>query len=267
MTETARKIEAPEVERHPGKFVWFELLTSESRRAQAFYAEVLGWKVQPFPMGGGHTSEMIHAGDAMIGGYGRPRRPGEPSRWIGFASVTDVDCAVAEALSAGGTVIQPSHDIPGVGRRAGLVDSQGAEFSVLCSLMGDPPDVQAVPEGRWLWNELHVPDTARGLAFYRRVLGFESRAFGSGGGAPYFVLSRDGADRGGVTSAGCREAPTHWLPYVHVQDVDGAVDRARRGGGRVRMVEDIPGVGRIAVLVDPVGATIALLSPRPGSKA
>ena len=183
-----------------------------------------------------------------------------------FASVTDVDRTVAEALSGGGTVVEPSHDIPGVGRRAGLLDPQGAEFSVFRSLMGDPPDVQAVPEGRWLWNELHVPDTGRGLAFYRRVLGFESRAFGDGGGEPYFVLSREGADRGGVTSAGCREAPSHWLPYVHVQDVDGAVERARRAGAQLRMVEDIPGVGRIAVLVDPVGAVIALLSPGPVSK-
>ena len=161
------------MERHPGKFVWFELLTSESRRAQAFYGAVLGWKVQPFPIGSGQTYEMIHAGDAMIGAYASPRRPGEPSRWIAFASVTDVDRTVAEALSGGGTVVEPSHDIPGVGRRAGLLDPLGAEFSLFRSLMGDPPDVQAVPEGRWLWNELHVPDPGRGLAFYRRVLGFE----------------------------------------------------------------------------------------------
>ena len=79
----------------------------------------------------------------------------------------------------------------------------------------------------------------------------------------YTILSRDGVDRGGVTSAGCRMVPAHWLPYVHVQDVDGAVDRTRRAGGQVRMLESIPGVGRIAIVAEPGGALLALLSPRP----
>src|SRR5713226_963425 len=34
----------------PGKFVWFELASSDAKKAQAFYGEVLGWKVKPFPM-------------------------------------------------------------------------------------------------------------------------------------------------------------------------------------------------------------------------
>jgi len=64
----------------PGKFVWFELVSRDAKKAQAFYGEVLGWKVQPFPMGN-FTYEMILAGDtpdSMIGGYAAPTsdRPG-----------------------------------------------------------------------------------------------------------------------------------------------------------------------------------------------
>jgi predicted enzyme related to lactoylglutathione lyase len=66
-----------------------------------------------------------------------------------------------------------------------------------------------------------------------------------------------------VTTAGCREVPAHWLPYVHVPDVDGAATRARQAGGQVRMIETIPGVGRLGVLAEPGGAVLALLSPRP----
>jgi predicted enzyme related to lactoylglutathione lyase len=29
----------------PGKFVWFELISRDAKKAQAFYGEVLGWKV------------------------------------------------------------------------------------------------------------------------------------------------------------------------------------------------------------------------------
>src|ERR1700687_3286059 len=52
----------------PGKFVWFEHASRDPKRAQAFYAEVLGWKVQAFPMGAS-TYDMIFAGDVMLGGY------------------------------------------------------------------------------------------------------------------------------------------------------------------------------------------------------
>jgi predicted enzyme related to lactoylglutathione lyase len=59
----------------PGKFAWFELVSSDAKKAQAFYGEVLGWKVAPFPIGA-FTYEMILAGDTvdtMIGGYAAPK--------------------------------------------------------------------------------------------------------------------------------------------------------------------------------------------------
>ena len=45
----------------PGKFVWFEHVSRDGKKAQAFYGEVLGWKVEPFPMSD-VTYDMIHAG-------------------------------------------------------------------------------------------------------------------------------------------------------------------------------------------------------------
>lgn len=265
MSETARRVESPEVERHPGKFVWFELVTPDPRRAQSFYAAVLGWKVQPFPVGG-QTYDMVYAGDTMIAGYTPPRTPAEPARWVSCISVDDVDRTVAHAVEAGGRLVGTVVETPGVGRVARIVDPQGVELSLFRNAMGDPPDVEQIPEGLWLWNELHVPDPGAAVDFYGRVLGYQHRVFGPGGDEPYVILSRDGVDRGGVTSAGCREGPSHWLPYVHVKDVDRAAARARNAGGQVRMVEDIPGVGRFAVIVEPAGAVLALLSPLPRTK-
>ena len=46
-----------------GTFVWFELVTRNPARAQAFYGEVLGWKVERFPMEG-FTYEMIKVGES-----------------------------------------------------------------------------------------------------------------------------------------------------------------------------------------------------------
>src|SRR4029077_4795266 len=79
----------------PGKFVWFELVSRDAKKAQAFYSEVFGWKAVPFPMGA-FTYEMIYAGDTadtMIGGYALPKNDRQPSHWISYVSVEDVDAA------------------------------------------------------------------------------------------------------------------------------------------------------------------------------
>src|SRR6185369_11791841 len=104
----------------PGKFAWFELVTRDARKAQAFYGEVLGWKTQAFPMGA-TSYDMILAGatlDTMIGGYTQPKSDRQPSHWIAYVSVEDVDAAAKVAASNGGKVVEPPSDIPIVGRRA-----------------------------------------------------------------------------------------------------------------------------------------------------
>ena len=46
----------------PGKFVWFEHVSEDAKKAQEFYGDVLGWTVRPFPMGE-VAYEMILTGD------------------------------------------------------------------------------------------------------------------------------------------------------------------------------------------------------------
>jgi predicted enzyme related to lactoylglutathione lyase len=53
-----------------------------------------------------------------------------------------------------------------------------------------------------------------------------------------------------------------WLPYVQVEDCDATADRAVSLGGRIAAPPmDIPTVGRIAVLLDPEFATLAIWTP------
>ena len=52
--------------------------SKDAKKAQAFYGEVLGWKVQPFPMGDS-TYEMIYAASGATRVI--PRRAGAP-RWL-----------------------------------------------------------------------------------------------------------------------------------------------------------------------------------------
>jgi len=53
-----------------------------------------------------------------------------------------------------------------------------------------------------------------------------------------------------------------WMPYVKVASTDATVDRAKRLGATFKMpAETIPGVGRLVVLVDPLGAPLGILQP------
>jgi len=245
----------------PGKFVWFELVSKNPKKAQAFYGDVLGWKVQGFPMGD-QTYEMIFAGDTMIGGYAAPKG-NQPSHWITYVSVEDVDAAAKASAANGGKVIDAPYEIPGVGRTARIADPQGAEICPFKNAMGDPPDGDAT-QGRFFWNELHTTDAAKALAFYAKVIGFSSRAMDMGPGGTYHILEKNGVGRGGATSQLAPGVPPHWLPYVFVDDADATIAKAKKLGATIQFgPEDIPGVGRFGVLQDPTGAVLAVMKPQP----
>ncbi len=250
----------------PGKFVWYELQCSDVPRAQAFYAELFGWKNVPFPTGPA-TYDMIFAGqtpDTMIGGYAAlPKGDTRGPRWIASVSVEDVDAAAAAATASGGKVIEEPHDVPGAGRGARIADPAGAELSLIKSARGDAPDVDDAPPGYFFWNELHTNDAGRALAFYEKTVGFTHETMQSPAGA-YHVVSRGGIGRGGITGHLPPGTPPHWLPYVKSDDVDASASRAQRLGAQVVVrPEDIPEIGRFAVIRDPVGAVLSIMKPNP----
>ena len=248
----------------PGKFVWFEHESHDKKRAQAFYAELFGWKMQPFPMGSS-SYDMIYAGDTMIGGWADLKTRGAPARWMACVSVEDVDAAAKAAAANGGRVVDAPMPIPSVGRIARIADPQGAELHVFKSDNGDPEDGRGAP-GRGAWNELHTTDAKAALAFYEKVVGFGHEDMDMGPDGIYHVVSsKDGAGRGGITTHLPAGASPHWLPYVFVADTDAIAARARVLGANIeKPPSDIPTIGRIAVLRDPTGAALAMIKPAPG---
>lgn len=112
------------------------------------------------------------------------------------------------------------------------------------------------------WYELMTTDLAAAQAFYAKVVGWSTRDSGMPGFA-YSLLSSGGLDVAGamalpphLVEAG---VPPHWIGYVRVEDVDAMLPRLVAAGGSVhKPAEDIPGVGRFAVVADPHGAGFCL---------
>lgn len=253
----------------PGKFVWFEHVSRDAKKAQKFYDEVLGWRVEAFPFGGS-TYDTILAGatpDTMIGGYAEPASDRQKPHWISYVSVEDVDAAAKAAAANGGKVIEAPHDLPSVGRAARIADPQGAELYVFKSDAGDPADPPATeppPARRFFWNELHTTDPERAVSFYEKVFGFTRQTMDTGPAGNYYILAKDGVSRAGVTGHLPAGVSPHWLPYVEVDDPDATIARARKLGAKIPVApEDIPGVGRFGVVEDPTGAVLAVMKAMP----
>lgn len=243
----------------PGKLVWVEHASIDPAQASKFYAALFGWGDSPMDVGGQAYHVIMNAGEG-IGGY-RAAQPGESGNWGIYLSVADVDWSYAQALVMGASSWMPPTDFPPVGRGATLLDPAGAMFSLWRGSNDDAPDAE-VPPGHWCWHELHTTDDAKALAFYESLFGFTHDSMPAGEDT-YYVLKSGDARRGGLMRNLGGAGPSLWIPYVLVQDVDATAAKAQSLGAEVTTApEDIPGIGRYAMLRDPQGARFAVFLPR-----
>jgi predicted enzyme related to lactoylglutathione lyase len=127
----------------------------------------------------------------------------------------------------------------------------------------------AIPRGRFVWYELLAGDQAVAKLFYTKVLGWTTEAWKTPPGAPPYTLwSSAGKQFAGLmdlpADAKKMGAPPHWLGYISTPDADASLEQAKKLGAKVLMgPQDIPEVGRFAVIADPQGAVFALFTPRP----
>ena len=100
--------------------VWFELPAEDTNRAQEFYAQLLGWKFEPFAEEDYHMSA-----DARGAVYGAPGEKG----LLAYFGVDDVDGALARVRQLGGEAGE-KHAVEGVGEYAHCTDSEGNRFGL-----------------------------------------------------------------------------------------------------------------------------------------
>jgi predicted enzyme related to lactoylglutathione lyase len=106
-------------------------LTKDPKAAISFYAEVVGWKTQPFADGGDYM--MWVGSQGPLGGVMKipdeAAKMGRRAGW-GHVEVAAVDATASLTNDLGGTIYKEPTDIPTVGRFAVTADPQGAAFAL-----------------------------------------------------------------------------------------------------------------------------------------
>jgi predicted enzyme related to lactoylglutathione lyase len=249
-----------------GRFVWFNLMTSDVDGAKPFYADIVGWTATKAP---GSDYEMWRAGDTNVGGIrtlsSDARNSGMAPHWLAYVATDNVDATVKRAERQGGRTLVPGTDIPNIGRYAVLADPQGATFAVFSSSPETTPPETKAP-GHFGWAELNTIDWKSAWKFYSGLFGWQhttSMDMGPEYGE-YFMFGADPRNAmGGMSNAATKmRMPPHWLHYVNVKNADQTAEKIARKGGKVlNGPMDVPGGGRIAQCVDPQGAKFAVFSP------
>jgi uncharacterized protein len=238
---------------------WADLGSSDPAAARTFYAELFGWTadVVPDPQAGGYA--MFKLDGKEVAGVGPLMSDQQPTAWMVYVLVDDAAAVAAKVKDAGGTVIAEPFDVMGAGIMGVVTDPSGAVIGLWQPGTHHGFELKAVP-GSYCWAELNSRDLPSGKQFYRTVFGWDAVDV-PGMEYTQFKLGDEMIAGGMATGAGTpANAPSNWLVYFAVLDTDATVAKLTQlGGGVHHAPQDIPGVGRFAVVHDPQGGVFGLL--------
>ncbi|RXH55020.1 Glyoxalase/Bleomycin resistance protein/dioxygenase domain [Granulicella sibirica] len=116
----------------------------------------------------------------------------------------------------------------------------------------------------FIWYELITNDMDKAVDFYKKVVEWDVRDSGMPG-MTYMLFGKDSKDVGGMmTWAGAGETgmPPVWMGHIHTAKLDEELKSVTADGGTiVKPAQDIPGVGRFAVVSDPQEVKYLLFEP------
>ncbi len=116
--------------------------------------------------------------------------------------------------------------------------------------------------GAFSWCELMTTDPQAAAAFYGSLFGWTVDTMDMGTG-PYHVAKAGADSVAGIMGMppGAPPMPPHWGAYVTVDNVDETLAKCTALGGKVLVpAMDVPTVGRMAVIQDPQGATLSVMT-------
>jgi len=252
-----------------GRFVWYELLTTDPAAAEAYYSEVVGWGTQPIA-GPDGPYMLFTAGETPVCGMMKQPEPatkkGAPPVWLGYVMVDDVDAATGQAKHLGAAIHIEPCDIPDVCRFSVIGDPQHATIGMMawCCPPQKETHLGAALPGRIGWHELLTTDWENGYGFYNTLFGWQKAdALAVEDIGTYQVFTAGGQLIGGMFNKPAEIPATFWLYYFNVADFDAAVERISAHGGQIISGPmEVPGGSWIVQAQDPQGAVFALVGER-----
>lgn len=239
-------------------FCWNGIISTNPAKTLAFFPEVLGWTHQDIDMGGEKVSMLSNEGRPLAH-VRTPQMEGEPSWWNNYLRVDDVDAVAAKVAAAGGkVVVEPTDIVPG--RFATITTPSGAFMTLFKEANTEDADAP-VGVGELHWVDLHSTAIDEDLTFIHDALGLKTQEMPMPTG-PYHILEPETPTRGGAMTGQNPKAPSMWMAWIQVEDVEATLGRAERNGGAVvAPAWDAEGVGRMAIIADPAGVTFGVIKP------
>ena len=246
-----------------GRPVWYELMTTDMKSAEAFYRTVIGWQTAPFEGTPQPYTTFNPAGAPSIGGVmTKPAEVKAPPFWAMYVAVPNLEEAVSKITRLGGKTHTDVIEIPKVGRLQMMMDPQGAAFYII-----QPSSEEGRPEapaqiGEASWHELMTTDMPAAMKFYQQVFGWQpSDAMDMGEMGTYQMFNRPHGMIGGMMNKPPHMAnvPPNWQIYFRVPDVHAATERIKANGGKIlNGPMEVPGGDWVVNAADPQGAAFGL---------
>jgi hypothetical protein len=245
--------------------VWIDIASPDVALTHAFYQRLFGWEIEVAtdPAYGGYAIARIGGRD--VAGIGPSRSAQQPVFWSVYLGTPDADGLAAAAVEAGATVVMPPFDVGDAGRMGVLRDPVGAFIGIWQGRT--MPGFGATGPGSVCWVELSARDADRAVAFYTGLCGWSAGANPLPDGRIYHPLLAGGDAIGAAVEmhAGAPpHLPSYWMPYFAVTDTAASFATALEAGGR-ELLSPVPFAhGSLAIVADPHGAVLGLMSMREG---
>jgi predicted enzyme related to lactoylglutathione lyase len=255
-----------ELNGHRGRFVWYELLSTDTAGAAKFYGNVLGWTMRDASTADLAYGVLAIGGAPVCGLMELPlegRKMGARPRWVGYVAVDNADAVADRITSRGGAVYVAPVD-SNIGRIAIVADPQTATLAVVEGLRLAEARPRGLDElGCVGWHELFAADCHSAFTFYSEAFGWEEPNGEAGPVDSYRMFCVGGQPLGGMFNKLPRVPVPFWLYYFNVKDIDRAMASVKAGGGQVvHGPTELTGGLAIVRCIDPQGAMFALRGPR-----
>ena len=116
--------------------------------------------------------------------------------------------------------------------------------------------------------ELNSTDVAKSKAFYGSLFDWKLEDIpNDAAGGTYTMIGVGDGTGGGMMKSPMPGAPSMWLAYVLVDDIEAATKKAKSLGAKVmKDVTEVPDMGWLSIIVDPTGAMLGLWKAKARAK-